>query len=57
MAFQIKDFTSIVASMVNHMRGTQKKVTDFQKGSVARTLVEAAAVENEELYLQMFLLT
>lgn len=55
MAFQIKDFTSIVASMVNHMRGTQKKVTDFQPGSAARTLVEGPAVELEELYLQMFL--
>lgn len=41
--------------MVNHMRGTQKKITDFQPGSVARTLVEGPAVEVEELYLQMFL--
>lgn len=54
MAFQIKDFASIVASIVNHMRGTQKKITDFQPGSVARTLVEGPAVEVEELYLQMF---
>ena len=36
------------------MRGTQKKITDFQPGSVARTLVEGPAVEVEELYLQMF---
>lgn len=55
MAFQIKDFVSIVASMVNHMRGNQAKVTDFQPGSVARTLVEGPAVEMEELYLQMFI--
>lgn len=53
--FQIKDFVSIVASMVNHMRGTQKKITDFQPGSVARTLIEGPAVEIEELYIQMFL--
>lgn len=52
--FQIKDFTSIVASMVNHLRGTTTKVTDVQPGSVARTLIEAPAVEMEELYLQMF---
>ena len=53
--FQIKDFRSITAAIINHMRGTQRKVTDFQKGSVARTLVEGPAVELEELYLQMFL--
>lgn len=55
LAFQIKDFTSIVASIVNHMRGTTTKITDFQPGSVARTLVEGPAVEVEELYLQMFI--
>ncbi len=52
--FQIKDFTSIVASMLNHMRGTQDKITDFNVGSVARTLVEAPAIEIEELYQNMF---
>lgn len=40
--------------MLNHMRGTTKKITDLQPGSVSRTLVEAPAVEIEELYLQMF---
>lgn len=55
MAFQIKDFASIVASIVNHARSATKKVTDWQPGSVARTLAEAPAVEIEELYLQMFL--
>ena len=53
--FQLKDFLSITASMINHMRGTQTKVTDFQPGSVARTIVEGPAVEIEELYLQMFI--
>jgi hypothetical protein len=38
MAFQIKNFVSIVAAMVNHMRATQDKITDFNVGSVARTL-------------------
>lgn len=55
MAFQIKDFVSIAASMINHMRGSQTKITDFQQGSVGRTLVEGPAVEIEELYLQMFI--
>lgn len=54
MAFQIKDFASIVASMINLMRGNTNKITDFQPGSVARTLVEAPAVEIEELYMKMF---
>jgi len=55
VAFQIKDFVSICASMINHMRGTQTKITDFQPGSAVRTIVEAPAVEIEELYLQMFI--
>jgi uncharacterized phage protein gp47/JayE len=49
---QIKDFTSIVASMVNHMRSTQGAVTDYNVGSAARTLIEAPAIEMEEMYLQ-----
>ncbi len=50
--FQIKNFVSITASMLNHIRGTTKKITDLIPGSVTRTLVEAPAVEIEELYLQ-----
>lgn len=53
--FQIKDFASIVAAQINHARSVTTKITDFQPGSVARTLIEAPAVEMEELYLQMFL--
>lgn len=37
------------------MRGATSKISDFQPGSVARTLVEGPAVEVEELYLQMFI--
>ena len=55
MPFQIKDFASIVAAQINHARSATTKITDFQPGSVARTLMEAPAVEVEELYLQMFL--
>lgn len=54
MAFQIKDFASIVASMINWMSSTQDQITDFSVGSVTRTLVEAPATEIEELYQQMF---
>lgn len=52
--FQIKDFASIAASMLNHLRGTTNQVTDFEPGSVVRSLVEAPAVEIDELYQQMF---
>lgn len=55
MPFQIKDFASIVAAQINHARSVTSKITDFQPGSVARTIMEAPAVEMEELYLQMFL--
>lgn len=53
--FQVKDFRSIVAAMLNVARASQSKITDFSVGSVARTLMEAPAVEMEELYLQMLL--
>jgi len=55
MAFQIKQFRSIAASMINWMRATQNKITDFNVGSVARTLVEATAAELDELYQQYFI--
>lgn len=55
MAFQVKDFRSIVASMLNHLRSTQNRLTDFNVGSVARSLVEAPAIEIDELYQQMFI--
>lgn len=54
MSFQIKDTLSIVASMVNFMRATQGQITDFNVGGVARTLVEAPAIEIDELYQMMF---
>lgn len=53
--FQIKDFASIAASMINYAKASQDKLTDFTIGSVARTLLEAPAVEMEELYQQMWL--
>ncbi|WP_441280559.1 baseplate J/gp47 family protein [Tardiphaga sp. 862_B3_N1_1] len=53
MSFQTKDFRSIVAGEINVARSITDKVTDFQPGSVVRTLLEAPAAEMEELYLQM----
>ena len=54
MPFQLKDFPSVAASMINHARATQSKLTDFNVGSVARTILEAPAIEIEELYQQMW---
>lgn len=51
---QLKDFASITASMLNWMRAAQDKVTDFEQGSIIRTLLEAPAAEIDELYQQMF---
>lgn len=41
--------------MINWMRSTTTKITDFNVGSVARTLIEAPAAEIDELYQQMFI--
>lgn len=52
--FQLKDFVSISASMINRAKATQDKITDFQIGSVARTLMESPAIEIDEFYQRMF---
>jgi hypothetical protein len=54
MGFQIKNFTSIVAGMINHGKSVSQKIDDWNPGSVARTLIEAPAVEISELYQQIF---
>ena len=52
--FQLKDFPSIAASMFNYAKATQDKLTDFNVGSVARTMLESPAIEIEELYQRIF---
>lgn len=54
MTFQLKNFKSIVASMVNYSKATQDRITDFHVGSVARTLLEGPAIEIDEFYQQVF---
>ena len=53
MTFRTKDFARIAADMIGYMQATQGKLTDFSPGSVVRTLVEAPAVEIDELYQMM----
>lgn len=50
MGFRVKTFVQIVGDMVSHMRASQRRVTDFNVGSVNRTLLEASAAEIDELY-------
>lgn len=52
--FQLKDFASITASMLNMMQSTQTKVTDFNIGGIVRTMLESCAAEIDELYQQIF---
>lgn len=54
MAFQIKNFASIAAAMINRMKAVQSLVTDFNIGAAARTVVEAVAIELDQYYQQMF---
>lgn len=52
--FQIKDFRSILAGEINVAKqASNGALTDFNPGSVVRTLLEANAAEIAELYLQM----
>jgi uncharacterized phage protein gp47/JayE len=52
--FQLKDLISIAAAMINHAKASQDKLTDFEVGSVGRTLLEASAIEIEEGYQRIF---
>lgn len=52
--FQLKNFASIAASMINLMQSTTNKITDFNIGAIVRTMLEACAAELDELYQQVF---
>lgn len=41
--------------MINHLRGVQKRLTDFNIGSVVRTMLESVAIEIDELYQRIFI--
>lgn len=52
MAFTPRSFEQILIDMINHVRANTT-LTDFTIGSVIRTLLEAAALEDDEQYFQM----
>ena len=55
MAFQTKDFLTLILGMINRAKATQDKITDFRVGSVARTLLESPAAEIDELYQNIYI--
>jgi len=52
MSFTPRSFEQILLDMVNHVRANTT-LTDFTVGSVIRTILEAAALEDDEQYFQM----
>lgn len=54
MAFDIRSYAQVLDGMIQHVRGTTDKVTDFNVGSVARTLLEAPALEIDEAYQTLY---
>ena len=52
--FRIKDFSSIVEDMILTARAHTDRITDYNIGSVARTVLEAAGLELDALYQAMY---
>jgi hypothetical protein len=53
--FQVKSFRDITLSVINYMKSVTDRITDFNIGSVARTMIEGPASEIDELYQKMFI--
>jgi uncharacterized phage protein gp47/JayE len=53
--FTPKPFVAIVADAVEQMRLSTDRITDFNVGSVVRSLIEASAVELDDYYQEMYL--
>lgn len=52
MSFVTRDFLTILSGMVGRLIATQSQLTDFNIGSVTRSLLESPAAELEALYVQ-----
>lgn len=52
MAFVPRSYETILADMIAHIRANTT-LTDFNVGSIIRTILEAAALEDDEQYFQM----
>ena len=53
--FHSKDFLSLIDSMILTARAHTERITDYNAGSVARTLLEAPGLEIDALYQSMIL--
>lgn len=52
--FTPKPFAEIVAGMVEHLRASTDRITDYNVGSVVRSLLEANAVELDDYYREVY---
>lgn len=52
--FQVKDFALLEQSMLNYVYRSDNALTDFNVGSVMRTMLGALAMEQEELYFRLW---
>lgn len=52
--FNLKHFEQLAASMMNLLASVQDVITDYNVGSVNRTMLEAVAMELEELYYRTY---
>lgn len=51
--FRTRNFLEIASNLISSMRSTQSQITDFNVGSVNRSLLEAPAAEIDQLYTEM----
>lgn len=54
MSFQLRDFNALTAAMINKITNTTTRTTDFNVGSVLRTLLESVAIVLEDLYINIW---
>lgn len=54
MPFNIRNFDAISASLISSMSTSTEKTTDFNVGSVVRTMLEAVALVLEDLNINMW---
>lgn len=52
--FQIKDFETLTSSLLNYIYFSDNQLSDFNVGSVMRSLLEAVASEEEEMYFRLW---
>lgn len=53
MAFKVKGSKNILKKLIAHVSYNTEKITDFNVGSAARTLLESVALQIEEFYYDM----